>query len=102
MKRRLLSTSIACVLACGGTNPEPRAVSTVTATAPPAAPKLGKPIDEAAVKAATGTDKAEVDAGTVKVSFPRTDVDVAVDGWKMPAFMGLTSWAAFGPAREGV
>lgn len=100
MKRLLLSLPIAFVLACA--NPEPRTASTVTTTAPPAAPKLGRPIDEAAVKAATGADKADVDGGTVKVSFPRTDVDVAVDGWKMPPFMGLTSWAAFGPAREGV
>lgn len=30
-----------------------------------------------------------------KVSFPRTDVKVAVDGWAMKPFMGLTSWAAF-------
>ena len=30
-----------------------------------------------------------------KVSFPRTDVKVSVDGWTMKPFMGLTSWAAF-------
>ena len=30
-----------------------------------------------------------------KVSFPRSDVAVSIDGWKMPAFMGLSSWAAF-------
>jgi hypothetical protein len=30
-----------------------------------------------------------------KVSLPRSDVKVAVDGWQMPPFMGLTSWAAF-------
>jgi rhodanese-related sulfurtransferase len=30
-----------------------------------------------------------------KVSAPRTDVPVTVDGWKMPPFMGLTTWAAF-------
>ncbi|MCI0628771.1 MAG: DUF1259 domain-containing protein [Acidobacteria bacterium] len=34
-----------------------------------------------------------------KVSFPRTDVPVTVDGWVMKPFMGLTSWAAF---RKGV
>lgn len=38
----------------------------------------------------------------MKASFPRTDVAVAVDGWKMPPFMGLTSWAAFAPAKAGV
>ncbi len=30
-----------------------------------------------------------------KVSFPRTDVKLSVDGWTMKPFMGLTSWAAF-------
>ena len=34
-----------------------------------------------------------------KITFPRTDVPVEVDGWKMKPFMGLTSWAAF---RKGV
>lgn len=33
--------------------------------------------------------------GTFKVTAPRTDVKVAVDGWNMPPFMGLTTWAAF-------
>ncbi|MEY2408904.1 MAG: hypothetical protein QOF48_1574 [Verrucomicrobiota bacterium] len=30
-----------------------------------------------------------------KVSQPRADVTVKVDEWRMPPFMGLTSWAAF-------
>jgi hypothetical protein len=30
-----------------------------------------------------------------KVSQPRSDVPISVDGWIMPPFMGLTSWAAF-------
>ncbi len=30
-----------------------------------------------------------------KISAPRNDVKVSVDGWQMPAFMGLTSWTAF-------
>src|SRR5678810_661111 len=33
--------------------------------------------------------------GVFKVSVPRTDLAVKVDEWKMPPFMGLTSWAAF-------
>jgi hypothetical protein len=33
--------------------------------------------------------------GVFKVSAPRNDVKVNVDGWTMPPFMGLTSWAAF-------
>jgi len=37
-----------------------------------------------------------------KVSMPRTDVQVTVDGWKMPPFMGLGPWAAFTPHHSGV
>jgi hypothetical protein len=39
-----------------------------------------------------------------KVTFARGDLGVAVDQWKMPAFMGLTAWAAFkdGKAEEAM
>ena len=30
-----------------------------------------------------------------KVTSPRGDLGITVDEWKMPAFMGLTTWAAF-------
>jgi hypothetical protein len=33
--------------------------------------------------------------GVFKVTAPRNDVKVSVDGWTMPPFMGLASWAAF-------
>jgi hypothetical protein len=33
--------------------------------------------------------------GVFKVSSPRTDLKITVDGWHMPPFMGLTSWAGF-------
>src|SRR5438270_6222082 len=33
--------------------------------------------------------------GVYKITFPRADVPVSVDGWKMPPFMGLGTWAAF-------
>ena len=33
--------------------------------------------------------------GVFKVTAPRNDLPITVDGWKMPPFMGLTSWAAF-------
>jgi hypothetical protein len=35
-----------------------------------------------------------------KVSYPRTDVKVTVDGAPMPPFMGLTSWAGFTPGAS--
>src|SRR3954466_5186747 len=33
--------------------------------------------------------------GVYRITFPRADVKVAVDGWTMPPFMGLGTWAAF-------
>jgi hypothetical protein len=51
-------------------------------------------VDAATVEAATGL-KPEVADDVAKVSYPRTDVKVEVDGWSMPPFMGLTSWAGF-------
>lgn len=98
---KLRSLVLVSLVACGGSPAAPpstpRSTPTTTAT------KLAAPIDAKAVASATGVDKPEPgEGGSVKVSFPRTDVPVAVDGWTMPPFMGLTSWAAFAPAREGV
>jgi len=39
--------------------------------------------------------------GVFKVTLPRSDVKIAVDGWTMPPFMGLASWAAFTEAKMG-
>jgi hypothetical protein len=36
-----------------------------------------------------------------KVTLPRNDVKVVVDGWTMPPFMGLGTWAAFTPTQNG-
>jgi len=33
--------------------------------------------------------------GVYKVTFPRNDVKVVVNGWAMPPFMGLGTWASF-------
>jgi hypothetical protein len=82
------------------------------ASTPPAAPvasapapstpaiAAAAPIDPARVASLTGGKPESTDT-TVKVSFPRDDLPVEVDGWKkMPPFMGLTSWAAFVPGRK--
>src|SRR5713226_3689357 len=73
----------------------------------------------AAIFAATGTralaalDTAKIDnltglkgklnekEGVYKVTFPRDDVKVVVDGWTMPPFMGLGTWAAFTETKSG-
>src|SRR5437867_399710 len=53
-------------------------------------------LDTGTVERVTGLKGAWNAAEAVfKISQPRTDVKVTVDGWPMPAFMGLTSWAAF-------
>jgi uncharacterized protein DUF1259 len=81
--------------------PTPSVAAQVTPA--PAAIRLSAPIDDHAVIMATGVDKVDKSPdGTVKASFPRKDVDVAVDGWKMPPFMGLTSWAAFSAGKAEV
>jgi hypothetical protein len=36
-----------------------------------------------------------------KVTLPRNDVKVAIDGWTMPPFMGLGTWAAFAETKSG-
>ncbi len=45
------------------------------------------------ITGAKGTYIADEDV--YKVSFPRTEVKIRVDGWSMHPFMGITSWAAF-------
>ncbi|WP_437870180.1 DUF1259 domain-containing protein [Sorangium sp. So ce363] len=97
-------TALGCRNAPPAPSAEPPAVA--RPTAPPAAEPAGHPapavpaaLDPAVVEASTG-GKAEVTEGVVKVSFPRNDVKVEVDGWAMPPFMGLTSWAGFTPGQK--
>jgi len=53
--------------------------------------------DRARIEELTGLKGTFIDAERVfKVTSPRTDVKVSVDGWAMPPFMGLTSWVSFG------
>jgi hypothetical protein len=39
--------------------------------------------------------------GVYKVTFPRDGVKVVIDGWAMPPFMGLGTWAAFTSTQNG-
>jgi hypothetical protein len=45
--------------------------------------------------------KANEKENTYKVAFPRDDVKVSVDGWPMPPFMGLGTWATFTETKDG-
>src|SRR6516225_9539543 len=62
---------------------------------------------------AAGLDTAKIDQITglkgkmnekeavYKVTFPRNDVKIVVDGWTIPPFMGLGTWAAFTATTDG-
>jgi len=53
-------------------------------------------LDTARIDEITGLKgKMNEKEGVYKVTFPRNDVKVVVDGWTMPPFMGLATWAAF-------
>src|SRR5947207_3129180 len=53
-------------------------------------------LDTAKIDQLTGLKgKLNEKEGVYRVTFPRADVKVAVDGWTMPPFMGLGTWAAF-------
>jgi hypothetical protein len=59
------------------------------------------PLDGANIDRITGVKGTlNKDENVYKVSFPREDVNVTVDGVRMPPFMRLTSWAAFKPGMK--
>jgi hypothetical protein len=61
----------------------------------------GDKLDTSAIERITGLKGAFNEQENVfKVSSPRSDLKIAVDGWAMSPFMGLTSWAAFTPAAK--
>jgi Domain of Unknown Function (DUF1259) len=63
---------------------------------------LGATLDTAKIDHITGLKgKLSEKEGVYKVTFPRSDVKVAVDGWTMPPFMGLGTWAAFTETKDG-
>ncbi|HKB06759.1 MAG TPA: DUF1259 domain-containing protein [Candidatus Polarisedimenticolia bacterium] len=69
----------------------PSVVAVLAASPPPARPVRTADIDAALGAQGTWNDAEQV----YKVSFPRADVPVAVDGFTLPPFLGLTSWVAF-------
>jgi hypothetical protein len=58
-------------------------------------------LDTARIDGLTGLKgKLNEAEGVYRVSFPRGDIPVTVEGWKMPPFMGLGTWAAFTKAEH--
>src|SRR4030095_13380511 len=70
----------------------PSPAQSANSPAPPA-------LDPSVVARITGI-KPEVAEGVAKISYPRTEIKVEVDGWTMPPFMGITSWAGFEPGGK--
>src|SRR5262245_41166033 len=67
-----------------------------------APPARAANLDTAAIERITGLKGAlNTNEGVFKVTAPRNDVKISVDGWTMPPFMGLASWAAFTPGKMG-
>ena len=59
-------------------------------------------LDTAKIDQITGLNgKMNEKEGVYRVTFPRDDVKVVVDGWTMPPFMGLGTWAAFTETKNG-
>jgi hypothetical protein len=59
-------------------------------------PASAAELDGAKIDQITGLKgKLNEKEGVYRVTFPRADVKIAVDGWTMPPFMGLGTWAAF-------
>jgi hypothetical protein len=66
------------------------------------APAFAIALDSAVIEQATGLKGTlNKEENVFKVSKPRDGTKIAVDGWTMPPFMGLTSWAAFTPTSDG-
>ena len=58
-------------------------------------------LDTAQIEQLTGLKGSlNKEEGVFKVTVPRSDVPISVDGWRMPPFMGLTSWAAFTQGKK--
>src|SRR5438132_13126790 len=58
-------------------------------------------LDTAKIEQITGLKgKLNEKENAYKVTWPRGDVKVVVDGWTMPPFMGLGTWAAFTGSNE--
>ncbi len=67
----------------------------------PLAAEIGLP-ERSKIDELTGAKGAyTADEDVYRVTFPRTDVKVTVEGRPMHPFMGLTSWAAFTPDAHG-
>src|SRR5262250_2484429 len=59
-----------------------------------------QPLDTTSIERITGI-KGKANKGEYKITIPQNDLDVEVDGFKIIPPMGLGTWIAFTPAKEG-
>lgn len=88
-----LPVLILAAFAVGCTENEDRQIEAAAETAPPPAAQCEELGD---ILGSTGSVMGDV----CKVVFPRSDLSVNLLGATLPTGMGLTSWAAFGPAGD--
>jgi hypothetical protein len=60
-----------------------------------------KGVDTATIERIIGI-KGKSNSGEYKITIPQNDLDVKVDGFKIIPAMGLGTWVAFTPAKNGV
>src|SRR5215217_3637892 len=60
-----------------------------------------KGVDTTTIERITGM-KGKSNNGEYKITIPQNDLDVKVDGFKIIPAMGLGTWVAFTPAKDGV
>ena len=64
-------------------------------------PLAASALDHAMIEDLTGLEGTFNEEEKVfKLTYPRGDLGIVVDEWKMPAFMGLTTWVAFVDGKE--
>lgn len=96
MLRSTLVGLVVLSIGCGSQRPPSAAVPSQVSRPQLASQTI---LDPQRIGALVG-GKLEAAGKSVKVSFPRSDVAVEVDGWTMPPFMGLTSWVTFTPGEK--
>src|SRR5437764_14701509 len=60
-----------------------------------------QPFDKLAIERITGI-KGKSNKGEYKITIPQNDLNVVVDGFKIIPAMGLSTWIAFTPSKDGV
>jgi hypothetical protein len=59
-----------------------------------------QPLDTSAIEKITGV-KGKASNGEYKITIPQNDLNIEVDGFKIISPMGLGTWIAFTPAKDG-